>query len=233
MGEQPKLPNIQENNSLPKQDSQSSQEAEVSDLESLKNYPFEQLQKEGWKPRIKKSGKKQYILLQGRIKDKDDKWHVTDRSLGPYSPEKWVYVSKFFPEKPPDEEILGRNEQLGNDEVLGNPEGLGSDEAEDRKLGNEGIIDDDMPLGRTVEREVQLPKDKATKLFTTVVTRHSAIPASISYGSDIVVYFEFFQANGYVGNINDWMHEAVRNYLAEHYCKMHMNIGKPQGELNE
>jgi hypothetical protein len=66
-------------------------------------------------------------------------------------------------------------------------------------------------------------------MFSTVVTRHGAIPPSISYGSDIVTYYEYFQANGYPSNINDWMHECVRNYLAKEQIKLQIIIGKPEG----
>jgi hypothetical protein len=181
-------------------------------LKDLRKVPFDELRKKGWKPRIKKkpSGQ-QYITLQGRIEDDDGKKHTTDRSLGAYTPERWDYIIQFFPE--PEETSWATELDV---------DGLGTEEPP-RDADSIG----------TVEQDVELPRTKDSKMFKTVVSRHGAIPSSITYASDIVVYFEFFQAKGYSGNINDWMHEVVRNYLAEHYCRMHMEMGKPQGELNE
>jgi hypothetical protein len=212
----------------------------------LKQYPLQELKKKGWKTRIKtKPDGKQYITLTARIKDDDGKYHSTDRSIGPYTLEKWKYVTSILPTQEKKERIIARVlEDIVNSEV--EPENaelvekLENDAELDQKregMRNESLPEetegtqnqDELEQPKVLEKDVALP-DKKIKMFTTVVARSGAIPPSISYSSDIVTYFEYFQAKGYVGNINDWMHELARNYLAEHYCKMHVEMGKPESE---
>lgn len=212
---------------------------------NLKQLPLEELKKRGWKTRIKtKPDGKQYITLTARIKDDDGKYHSTDRSVGPYTLEKWKYVTSILPTQEKKERIIGRVfEDIVKSEVEPENAELVEKLEKDAELDkneettiNESLPEetegtqnqDELEQPTVIEKDVVLP-DKKIKMFTTVVARSGAIPPSISYSSDIVTYFEYFQAKGYAGNINDWMHELARNYLAEHYCKMHVEMGKPEG----
>ena len=222
-------------------------------LVKLKNYPLDELKKKGWKTRIKtKPDGKRYITLVARIKDDDGKYHATDRSVGPYTLEKWEYVTSILPiqekkekiisrelddimntqVKPPDAELvekIEKNAELNMEqESTANKEETVQDDALTQE--DEGTqIQNEPEQPKATEQDVML-RDQKAKMFTTVVARYGAIPPSISFASDIVTYFEYFQAKGYKGNLNDWMHEAVRNYLAEKQIQLQIMIGKLEGE---
>ncbi len=173
-------------------------------LKDLRDIPFDELREKGWKPRIKeKPDGKRYITLQGRLLRTDGKKHTTDRGIGAYTPERWEYVSQFFSDRSEEQE---------------------SSEGTDADIGTEE--------SGVKEREIKLP-DKGASMFRTVVRRHGAIPPSVTYGTDIVLYFETFQALGYSGTIDQWTQEIVRNYLAEHQCQMHLEMGRMEVETNE
>jgi len=196
-------------------------------LAKLKEYPLEDLKKTGWRCRIKLIRGRNYITLVGRIKSEDDgKFHMTDRSIGPFTQEKWDYIRGFLPEQGKKKTIDEKVQDLMDVGLKGEAEPTEGTE-ESLTMGTE--FPENLENGQISVKEVKLSDNKRAKMFSTVVTRHGAIPPSISYGSDIVTYYEYFQANGYPGNINDWMHEAVRNYLAEKQIKLQIMIGKPEG----
>jgi len=199
-------------------------------LAKLKEYPLEDLKKKRWRCRIKLIRGRNYITLVGRIKSEDDgKFHLTDRSIGPFTQEKWDYIRGFLPEQDKKKTIDEKVKDLMKEAepTEGNEENL-TTETESTQIDEEGVPEN-LENNHMTLKEVKLPDNKRAKMFSTVVARHGAIPPSISYGSDIVTYYEYFQANGYPGNINDWMHEAVRNYLAEKQIKLQIMIGKPEG----
>jgi hypothetical protein len=194
-------------------------------LAKLKEYPLEDLKKKGWRCRIKLIRGRNYITLVGRIKSEDDgMFHMTDRSIGPFTQEKWDYIRGFLPEQGKKKTIDEKVQDLMD--VSLKEEREPTEETEEN-LTTETEVPENLENDQISVKEVKLPK--TAKMFSTVVTRHAAIPPSISYGSDIVAYYQYFQANGYPGDINDWMHEAVRNYLAEKQIKLQIMIGKLEG----
>ena len=73
--------------------------AVIENWEELKDIPIQEYFDKGWKPRIKTKGTSRYITLRGRFKDLDGKSHDSDKSLGPYDPERWEVILSMYPKK--------------------------------------------------------------------------------------------------------------------------------------
>jgi hypothetical protein len=71
----------------------------------LKGIPIDQCVDEGWRPRVKsKTDGKRYITIRHREKDpQSNKYLDKEKSLGPYSLERWELITKLFPSNYPRE----------------------------------------------------------------------------------------------------------------------------------
>ena len=72
-------------------------------------------------------------------------------------------------------------------------------------------------------------KGWGSKMLSTTVARHKAIPTSFLIDTDILDYYEYFVTKGYDGSLQEWMHECIRNYFLGNQFKLAILV-KPIGE---
>jgi len=149
----------------------------VENWDELNEIAIQDYFSKGWRPRIKtKPDGTRYITIRGRSRDDDGVYHDSEKSLGPYDPERWEILLSMFP-----------------------------------KLSSRSHI--------------PVPTDqKPPSILSTRIGRHKAIPASLSIDTDILTYYEFFQRKGYMGTIDEWIHECLRNYFIQNFMEIGIMI---------
>ena len=71
----------------------------IQNWEELQKIPIQDYFARGWKPRVKsKPNGKRYITIRNKWKD-DEGWHDSEKSLGPYDPERWEAILEIYPKK--------------------------------------------------------------------------------------------------------------------------------------
>lgn len=85
--------------------------------EEWKNINFPELFAKGWRPRLKKKGDKQYITLRCSRKEEGEK-KDRERSLGPFTSEKWELMQKLFPHRTWDLEDEGKPDLVLSKKML-------------------------------------------------------------------------------------------------------------------
>lgn len=195
------LPNAEKGTNASSQNSPATTEDENVFPEQWKNIPFEDLKMEGWRPRIKKKGDKTYLTMRRTWLNSDHKIKNIERGMGVFSEQRWKLLQDLLLDQVPLEEETDNSEDVPT-----------------QKLGSHIKIS-------TIESARKLTQPpgwtgRGTKILQSAVAQHINIPNKFYYDTDILEFYEYFKNRGYKGNIVDWMHECVRNYLIEHHYKV-------------
>lgn len=177
--------------------------------EEWRTMPFADLKMEGWRPRIKKKtqGGKRYLTIRRTWLKPDGKMKSLERGMGVFEEKRWKLLQDLlFDGASPNDESDEREDVPSLEE---RPSIKISELESSRKLTQ--------PPGYT---------GKGTRILQSAVSRHLNIPERFYYDTDLLEFFEYFHDKGYEGNIVEWIHECVRNYLIEHHYKVGVIIEK-------
>lgn len=204
--------------------------------EKWKNIPFDAMRAEGWHPRIKNKGGRQYLTMRKNWVDTDRKQRYLERGMGPFSEERYkllqeLLLDEYIPEdgEPRQEEIEEAVEEVKEDyEVPQEGPKKPPKPKEEGSPNSPKMIISDVDESTRPKRFPQPPAwtVKGTRILQSAVSRHINIPDRFYYDTDLLEFYEYFHNKGYSGTIVDWIHECVRNYMIEHHHKVGVIIEK-------
>jgi hypothetical protein len=194
-------------------------DAEEGLPEKWKDIPFEELQLEGWRPRIKNKQGKQYLTIRRAWRDGHQRTKSLERSLGLFSEKNYRLLQKLLQNPVEFEE----SDEEEDDNKLSSSENSGVPESD---VPESDIPESQNPRIKIEDLEPRRPGQppaylvKGTKILQSGVGRHISIPDKFYYDTDMLEFFEYFHDRGYRGSIVDFMHDCVRNYLIEKHYKV-------------
>jgi hypothetical protein len=106
---------MSEENEVPRKEQKEVPTVELP--EEWKDINFPDLFSRGWRPRVKTKGSKQYITLR-YTRTEEGKRKEQEKSLGPFSVEKWELVQKLFPHRTWDIEDEGKPDMVISKKML-------------------------------------------------------------------------------------------------------------------
>ena len=181
-------------------DAENSEDQETFTMpETWQNIDWETLRAEGWRPRIKKNtngGK--YMTIRLDWTDEAGKRRNKEKSFGLYDPDEYKMLENLFSHD--ESRIITSDSE----------EPIETKESSESKLIQ-------MPEGYRLPPRYVI---RGARILRSPVGKNINIPNQFFYDTDILELFEYFKNKGYIGNIVDWIHECVRNYLIEHHYRV-------------
>ena len=185
-------------------DAESSEDQETFAMpERWQTIDWETLRLEGWRPRVKKNTDgREYVTMRLEWSDEDGRRRSKERSFGSYDEAKYKML----------ENLLSLEPYVRGSRIIksGSNESIEAEESSESKPIQ-------MPEGPRLPPRYVI---REARILRSPVGRSINIPNQFFYGTDILELFEHFKNKGYVGDIVDWMHECVRNYLIEHHYRV-------------
>ena len=170
--------------------------------ETWQTVDWETLRAEGWRPHLKRTNGREYVTIRVTWTEDDGSHHSKERSFGPYDPKKYEMLKNILsPDLAPKDFTKNRTD---------NEEPIEAEESSESKPIQ-------MPEGRTLPSRYMI---KEARILRSPVGKSISIPNQFYYDTDILEFFEYFKNKGYIGNIVDWIHECVRNYLILRHYKV-------------
>lgn len=184
-------------------DAESSADQETFDMpEEWQTVDWETFRTEGWRPRIKNNNGRQYMTVRLEWTEDDGSHHSKERSFGSYDPKKYEMLTN----------ILMRDHPINTSQITtsDSKETIEAEESSESKPIQ-------MPEEPTLPSRYRI---REARILRSPVGKSISIPNQFYYDTDVLELFEHFKNKGYPGNIVDWMHECVRNYLIEHHYRV-------------
>lgn len=170
--------------------------------ETWQSIDWETLRAEGWKPRIKRNPDKDYLTARLTWTEDDGSHHSKERSFGPYNEKKHEMLKKIL--------SLNPSTTVSSKSPSDSKDSIEAEESSESKPIQ-------MPEGPTLPSRYII---REARILRSPVGKSINIPNQFYYDTDLLEFFEYFKNKGYPGNIVDWIHECVRNYLILRHYKV-------------